>query len=68
MNLAIWLERTALKHPKREALFLGSKCIGTYRDFWLAVCALRAHLEKEGVEGLAIIYLQSVWLYLKPFY
>ena len=21
MNLAIWLERTALKHPKREALF-----------------------------------------------
>ena len=24
MNLAIWLERTALKHPNREALFLGS--------------------------------------------
>ncbi len=44
MNLAIWLERTALKHPNREALFLGSECIGTYRDFWLAVCALRAHL------------------------
>ena len=28
MNLAIWLERTALKHPDREALFLGSECIG----------------------------------------
>ena len=44
MNLAIWLERTALKHPNREALFLGSECIGTYKDLWRAACALRIHL------------------------
>ena len=50
MNLAIWLERTALKYPNREALFLGPECIGTYKDFWLAVCGLRAHLEEEGIK------------------
>jgi len=50
MNLAIWLERTALKHPNREALFLGPECIGTYKDFWRAACALRVHLEKEGIK------------------
>ena len=70
MNLAIWLERTALKHPKREALFLGSKCIGTYRDFWLAVCALRAHLEKEGIKlgDRIAVYLPNCPEFLVAFY
>ena len=70
MNLAIWLERTALKHPKREALFLGSKCIGTYRDFWLSVCALRAHLEKEGIKlgDRIAVYLPNCPEFLVAFY
>ncbi len=70
MNLAIWLERTASKHPKREALFLGSKCIGTYRDFWLAVCALRAHLEKEGIKlgDRIAVYLPNCPEFLVAFY
>ena len=70
MNLAIWLERTAVKHPKREALFLGSKCIGTYRDFWLAVCALRVHLEKEGIKlgDRIAVYLPNCPEFLVAFY
>ena len=70
MNLAIWLERTALKHPNREALFLGSECIGTYKDFWLAVCALRAHLEKEGIKrgDRVAVYMVNCPEFLVAFY
>ena len=70
MNLAIWLERTALKHPNREAIFLGSECIGTYKDFWLAVCALRVHLEKEGIKlgDRIAVYLPNCPEFLVAFY
>ena len=70
MNLAIWLERTALKHPNREALFLGSECIGTYKDFWRAVCALRIHLEKEGIKrgDRVAVYMQNCPEFLVAFY
>jgi len=70
MNLAIWLERTALKHPNREALFLGHKCIGTYKDFWLAVCALRVHLEKEGIKrgDRVAVYMPNCPEFLVAFY
>ena len=70
MNLATWLERTALKHPNRKALFLGSECIGTYKDFWLAVCALRFHLEKEGVKlgDRVAVYMNNCPEFLVAFY
>ena len=70
MNLAIWLERTALKHPNREAIFLGSECIGTYKDFWLAVCALRVHLEKEGIKlgDRVAVYMPNCPEFLVAFY
>ena len=70
MNLANWLERTALRHPNRKALFLGSECIGTYKDFWLAVCALRFHLEKEGVKSgdRVAVYMQNCPEFLVAFY
>ena len=70
MNLAIWLERTALKHPNREALFLGHECIGTYKDFWLAVCALRVHLEKEGIKrgDRVAVYMPNCPEFLLAFY
>ena len=50
MNLAIWLERTAVRYPNRQAIFLGSECLATYKEFWLAVCALRSHLDNEGIK------------------
>ena len=70
MNLAIWLERTALKHPNREALFLGSECIGTYKDFWLAVCGLRVHLEKDGIKrgDRVAVYMANCPEFLVAFY
>ena len=70
MNLAIWLERTALKHPNREALFLGSECIGTYKDLWRSVCALRIHLEKEGIKrgDRVAVYMQNCPEFLVAFY
>ena len=70
MNLAIWLERTALKHPNRKALFLGSECIGTYKDFWRAVCALRIHLEKEGIKrgDRVAVYMPNCPEFLVAFY
>ena len=70
MNLAIWLERTALKHPNRKALFLGSECIGTYKDFWQAVCALRIHLEKEGIKrgDRVAVYMANCPEFLVAFY
>ena len=70
MNLAIWLERTALKHPNREAIFLGSECIGTYKDFWLAVCALRIHMEKEGIKlgDRVAVYMPNCPEFLVAFY
>ena len=70
MNLAIWLERTALKYPNRKALFLGSECIGTYKDFWRAVCTLRIHLEKEGIKrgDRVAVYMQNCPEFLVAFY
>ena len=66
MNLAIWLERTAARHPNRQAIFLGSECLATYKEFWLAVCTLRSHLENEGIKD---IYISSkTRKKLKPFY
>ena len=70
MNLAIWLERTALKYPNRKALFLGSECIGTYKDFWRAVCALRIHLETEGIKrgDRVAVYMPNCPEFLVAFY
>ena len=70
MNLAIWLERTALKHPNREAIFLGSECIGTYKDFWRAVCALRIYLEEEGIKrgDRVAVYMPNCPEFLVAFY
>ena len=70
MNLANWLERTALRYPNRKALFLGCECIGTYKDFWLAVCALRFHLEKGGIKSgdRVAVYMHNCPEFLVAFY
>ena len=70
MNLAIWLERTAVRHPNRQAIFLGSECLATYREFWLAVCALRSHLENEGIKpgDRVAVYMRNCPEYLIAFY
>ena len=70
MNLAIWLERTAVRHPNRQAIFLGSECLATYKEFWLAVCALRSHLENEGIKpgDRVAVYMRNCPEYLIAFY
>ena len=70
VNLATWLERTALRNPDKKAIFWGSECIGTYKDFWRAVCTLRTHLENEGIKPghRVAVYMRNCPEYLVAFY
>lgn len=52
MNIAHWLERSALLHPEREALFSGNQYIADYHDFdhyaRLVASGLHARGVREG--------------------
>ena len=69
MNLANWLERTALRHPNKKALFHGTKCLGTYKDLWIATCSFRSQLEKAGVKSDArvAVFMHNCPEYLVAF-
>ena len=62
MNLAIWLERIATRYTDKEAVFHGTKCIGTYMDLWRVACSLRRQLDKAGVKLGIVLYCIIIYL------
>ena len=70
MNLAIWLERIATRYTDKEAVFHGTKCIGTYMDLWRVACSLRRQLEKAGVKlgDRVAVLMHNCPEYLVAFY
>ncbi|WP_299503305.1 AMP-binding protein [uncultured Roseobacter sp.] len=70
MNLAHWLERTALTAPDRPALFLGEKCVADYAMFWARAQAVAGWLRAQGVMpgDRVAIFMKNVPEYLVAFY
>lgn len=51
MNIAHWLERTALRHPDQIAIFVGAAPWLTYAELVKRVQALAGHLSDQGVKS-----------------
>ncbi len=49
MNLALWLERSALTHPERPALFSGARQVADYASLYRAARGLAAALAASGI-------------------
>jgi long-chain acyl-CoA synthetase len=49
VNLAHWLERTAVRTPDAPALFEGTRCCARYSDFWHRAQAVAGWLAQQGV-------------------
>lgn len=50
MNLALWLERTAMVHGDRPAIFRGAQQVFDYAGFYRAAMGLSAALRMRGVQ------------------
>ena len=50
MNLAIWLQRAAVRHAQRPALLHGNETCGDYTHFYAQARALAAALLERGIQ------------------
>jgi len=48
MNIALWLERTAAKHPDRPALFVGPELVADYAGFHRSAMGIAGYLAAQG--------------------
>ncbi|GFE49847.1 AMP-dependent synthetase [Roseobacter cerasinus] len=70
MNLALWLERTALATPERPALYAGRDLVATYGEFWARARAIAGALKARGVGpgDRVAIFMGNCPEYLIAFY
>jgi len=70
MNLALWLQRSALAHGGRPAVALGNEVVHDYRSLAAAAAGFAAWLQRQGVAagdrvGLFMdnspLYLEALW-------
>ncbi|MBT9554325.1 MAG: AMP-binding protein [Hydrogenophaga sp.] len=67
MNLAHLLERAALQHPARPAIFSGTQCVATHSDWALRAARVGAHLRAAGLApgDRVVIFMRNHPRYLE---
>ncbi|WP_300061123.1 class I adenylate-forming enzyme family protein [uncultured Roseobacter sp.] len=70
MNLALWLERTAVAAPERPALYSGRSLVATYGQFWAQARAVAGALKARGVRpgDRVALFMTNCPEYLIAFY